>query len=153
MLQMSLPWWEFIVRAVVIYLFLLVSLRLSGKRQIGQLSPFDFILLLVLSNAVQNSMNGGDNSMIGGMISALTLIFLNYLLGHLTYKYRNLEHIIDGSPRFLVKYGSKDQKVFDQEKITTHEFEASMRQAGIESVDEIKFALIENTGAISFIRK
>ena len=73
MLNMSIAWWEFVLRGIIIYIFLILILRLTGKRQIGQMSPFDLVLLLVLSNAVQNSMNGGDNSIIGGMISAATL--------------------------------------------------------------------------------
>src|SRR5438477_11722060 len=85
MWAISLPhWWEFIVRAVVVYLFLLVLLRLTGKRQVGQLAPFDLVLLLVLSNAVQNSMNGGDNSITGGMILSATLVGLNSCVGWLT---------------------------------------------------------------------
>src|SRR5258706_210858 len=78
MWNLSLPWWEFIVRAVIVYVFLLVILRVTGKRQTGQLAPFDLVLLLVLSNAVQNAMNGGDNSVLGGIISAATLIALHY---------------------------------------------------------------------------
>src|SRR5215831_2794561 len=69
MFNLSVSWWELVVRAVATYAFLLVLLRVSGKRQVGQLAPFDLVLLLVLSNAVQNSMNGGDNSLIGGLIS------------------------------------------------------------------------------------
>ena len=87
MWAISLPhWWEFIVRAVVVYLFLLVLLRLTGKRQVGQLAPFDLVLLLVLSNAVQNSMNGGDNSITGGMILAATLVGINSGVGWLTFR-------------------------------------------------------------------
>ena len=78
MFDMSLPWWEFVLRGAVVYLFLMVMLRFTGKRQTGQLAPFDLILLLILSNALQNAMNGGDNSLVGGLISALTLIGLNY---------------------------------------------------------------------------
>ena len=74
MWNLSVPWWEFVLRGVVVYLFLLVFLRLTGKRQTGQYAPFDLVLLLILSNAVQNSMNAGDNSLIGGLISAITLI-------------------------------------------------------------------------------
>ena len=87
MWAIDLPhWWEFIVRAVVVYVFLLVLLRLTGKRQVGQLAPFDLVLLLVLSNAVQNSMNGGDDSITGGMILATTLVMLNFGVGWLTYR-------------------------------------------------------------------
>jgi len=74
---MSLVWWEFVLRGIIIYVFLILLLRLTGKRQVGQLAPFDLVLLLVLSNAVQNAMNGGDNSVIGGMISAGTLVAVN----------------------------------------------------------------------------
>ena len=82
---------EKILRSVVVYLFLLVAFRLTGKRQVGQLAPFDLVLLLVLSNAVQNSMNGGDNSLVGGLISATALIGLNYLIGFATYRSKRLE--------------------------------------------------------------
>jgi Predicted membrane protein len=78
MLNLGVPWWELILRSAIVYAALLLILRMTGKRQVGQLAPFDLVLLLVLSNAVQNSMNGGDNSLIGGLISACTLIALNY---------------------------------------------------------------------------
>ncbi len=77
----AVTWWELILRAAIIYFFLLILLRVSGKRQVGQLSPFDLVLLLVLSNAVQNAINGGDNSVLGGVISAIALVSLNYLVG------------------------------------------------------------------------
>ena len=78
MFNIAVPWWELVVRSVVIYIFLIILLRVTGKRQVGQLPPFDLVLLLVLSNAVQNSMNAGDNSLVGGMIAATTLIIMNY---------------------------------------------------------------------------
>lgn len=74
MWHMAVPWWELVIRSVVVYTFLIGLLRVTGKRQVGQLAPFDLVLLLVLSNAVQNSMNAGDNSLIGGLIAAMTLI-------------------------------------------------------------------------------
>src|SRR5436189_3654300 len=80
MWQLSVSWWEIILRVAIIYVFLLVILRLSGKRQVGQLAPFDLVLLLVLSNAVQNAMNGGDNSVLAGLISAGALVLVNYLV-------------------------------------------------------------------------
>src|SRR5262245_64089195 len=109
MWNMALPWWEFLLRGVIVYLFLLVLLRLSGKRQVGQLAPFDLVLLLVLSNAVQNSMNGGDNSLVGGLISATTLIAVNYTIGFVTYKSKRLEALIEGRPQIIVHNG----KVFE----------------------------------------
>src|SRR5437899_1443851 len=97
-----LPWWEFILRGIIIYLFLLVLLRVTGKRQVGQLAPFDLVLLLVLSNAVQNAMNGGDNSVQAGVISALTLVALNYAMGYATYRSKRIEALIEGRPQVLI---------------------------------------------------
>src|ERR1700710_1907521 len=106
MWEISLPhWWEFIVRAVVVSGFLLVLLRLTGKRQIGQLAPFDLVLLLVLSNAVQNSMNGGDNSLVGGLMSATTLVALNYGIGYATFRSKRLEALIEGRPLLIIHNG------------------------------------------------
>src|SRR5271170_4666018 len=98
MWNLSLPWWEFVMRALLVYSFLLVLLRLTGKRQIGQMSPFDLVLLLVLSNAVQNSMNGGDNTVLGGMILAGTLVAFNAAVGFITYRSKAVEKIVEGEP-------------------------------------------------------
>src|SRR5882724_2290668 len=106
MWNISLPhWWEFVVRAVIVYLFLMVILRLTGKRQIGQLAPFDLVQLLVLSNAVQNSMNGGDNSLLGGLISAVALITLNWGIGYITFRSKRIARIVEGRPQILIHNG------------------------------------------------
>src|ERR1700732_3200590 len=107
----TIHWWELILRPVLVYVFLIVILRISGKRQVGQLAPFDLVLLLVLSNAVQNSMTGGDNSVIGGMISVMTLVGLNLTLGYATYKSKRLEGIIEGKPQLLIHNGRLDHAV------------------------------------------
>src|SRR5476651_2431905 len=110
MWQLSLPWWEFILRALIVYGFLVVLLRMTGKRQVGQMAPFDLVLLLVLSNAVQNAMNGGDNSVIGGMISAVTLVGTNWLVGLVTYRSKTLESLVEGRPEVLIHNGKLFQK-------------------------------------------
>src|SRR5437879_12408199 len=97
MWHIAVPWSELVIRSVVVYIFLLVLLRVTGKRQVGQLAPFELVLLLVLSNAVQNSMNAGDNSLVGGLISATTLVLLNLGVGFLTYKNKRLEALIERS--------------------------------------------------------
>src|SRR5437588_11458023 len=93
MWDLAVPWWELIARAVLVYLFLLVLLRLTGKRQVGQLAPFDLVLLLILSNAVQNAMNGGDNSVLAGVILATALVGLNGLVGYATFRSKSLERL------------------------------------------------------------
>ncbi len=105
MFNLTVPVWELIVRSIAVYVFLIFILRISGKRQIGQLAPFDLVLLLILSNAVQNSMSGGDNSLIGGLIIATTLVLINYLVGFATYKSQKLEALIEGRPQILIHNG------------------------------------------------
>src|SRR5881392_2251059 len=121
MLNMSVPWWELIVRVAVVYTALILILRISGKRQVGQLAPFDLILLLILSNAVQNAMNGGDNSVSAGLISAVTLVALNGLVGRATYQSKWLECLIEGSPRILIHNGHLNEDSLKAERLTHHE--------------------------------
>src|SRR5450432_4580056 len=102
MFEPTVHWAELIARGLMTYVLLLLLLRITGKRQVGQLEPFDLILLLVLSNAVQNAMNGGDNSVGGGLISAVTLVMLNYAVGMATYRSKTLEAIIEGRPDVLI---------------------------------------------------
>src|SRR5262245_13273780 len=104
MWTLAIPVWELILRGTIVYVFLLV-LRVTGKRQIGQLAPFDLVLLLVLSNAVQNSMNGGDNSLIGGLISAGTLVGANYAIGYGIFKSKKLEALVEGRPQVIIHNG------------------------------------------------
>lgn len=153
MLEMSLPWWEFALRALIVYAFLVVLLRLTGKRQIGQLAPFDLVLLLVLSNAVQNSMVGGDNSLLGGIISSTTLVAINYVVGYITYRSRRAEFFIEGRPEILIHNGHLYESVMAKAQLTHHELQAALRQAGVTNIDEVHCAILENNGAISVTPK
>ena len=153
MLDMAVPWWELILRGVVVYGFLLLILRISGKRQVGQLAPFDLVLLLVLSNAVQNSMNGGDNSLVGGLVSATTLVALNYGIGFATYKSKRLEALIEGRPQIVVHNGKVFEDVMARAQLTHHELQAALRQAGYACVEEVGTAVLENNGIISVVRR
>jgi uncharacterized membrane protein YcaP (DUF421 family) len=151
MWNMSLVWWEFVLRGIIIYVFLIALLRMTGKRQVGQLAPFDLVLLLVLSNAVQNAMNGGDNSVIGGMISAVTLVGANWIVGVLTYRSKKLEALVEGRPDVLIHDGKLFQKTLEHAKLTHHELMTALREAGCGSVEDVRAALLENDGSISVI--
>jgi len=153
MFNLAIPWTEFIVRGVVVYVFLLILLRLTGRRQVGQLAPFDLVLLLVLSNAVQNSMNGGDNSLVGGLISAATLVALNFAVGSLTYRSKRLEALIEGRPQLLVHNGTHFEDVLRSAKLTHHELNAALRRGGCACVDDVHSAVLENNGSISVTPK
>ena len=148
---MSIAWWEFILRGVIIYVILIVLLRLTGKRQVGQMAPFDLVLLLVLSNAVQNSMNGGDNSVIGGIISAVTLVGLNWFVGILTFRSRTAEALIEGRPELLIHNGRLFEKALERSKLTRHELMSALREAGCDSLEDVRCAMLENDGNISVI--
>ena len=151
MWNISVPWWELVVRSAVVYVFLLVLLRITGKRQIGQLAPFDLVLLLVLSNAVQNSMNAGDNSLIGGLIAATTLIGLNFLVSLATFRSKRLESLVEGRPQVLIHNGKLFEEVMAKAKLTHHELNTALREAGCAGVEEVRSAILENNGTISVI--
>lgn len=151
MWEMSVPWWEFVLRGVLVYVFLLVFLRITGKRQTGQYAPFDLVLLLILSNAVQNSMNAGDNSLIGGLISATTLMGCHVVLAHITYRFAWLERLIDGTPRVLVDDGKVHTELMHKELLSTEDLEAALRASGCLHLHEVERATIETNGQITVV--
>jgi len=149
--NLTVPLWELVVRGMIVYVVLILLLRMTGKRQVGQLAPFDLVLLLVLSNAVQNSMNGGDNSLVGGLVSAATLVALNYGVGYLTFRNRTLERLIEGQPEVLIHNGKLYEHIMIRAQLTHHELNAALRRAGVSSVDQVRSAILENNGSISVI--
>ena len=147
------PWWEFVLRGLLVYGFLLVTLRLTGKRQVGQLAPFDLVLLLVLSNAVQNSMNAGDNSVASGFILVATLLAANGLMGWITWRSKRAEILVEGRPQILVHNGVPDEVLLATERITRHELMAAVRQAGLSDLADVRVAILETNGRINVIAK
>ncbi len=151
MFSMSVPWWEFVLRGVAVYLFLLVFLRLTGRRQTGQYAPFDLVLLLILSNAVQNSMNAGDNSLIGGLVSATTLILCHWMLSWLTFRLPALERLVDGKAQALITDGHLNQQLMREERITRDDIEAALRAGGCLHLREVERATLETDGRITIV--
>lgn len=142
---------ELIVRAAVVYGFLLVLLRVTGKRQVGQLAPFDLVLLLVLSNALQNAMMGNDTTVVGGFVSATTLVALNSLVAVVTYRNKRAEALIEGHPQVLIHNGKLYEQIMSRARITHHELNAALRRAGCTCVEDVHYAVLENNGAISVV--
>ena len=151
--SLSQPWWEFVIRGLLIYGFMLLILRLTGKRQVGQLSPFDLVLLLVISNAVQNSMNAGDNSVTGGLILVITLVGINVLMSVLVFRNKKLERILEGQPLILVHDGVVNEAMLAKERLTHHELMAAVRQAGLADLTEVHFVILETNGRINVLPK
>lgn len=152
MLNLAVPWWELVVRSIVVFVVLLMLLRLTGKRQVGQLAPNDFVLLLILANAVQNSMNAGDNSLMGGLISAVTLIVLNFITTKLVLNSKKIESLVEGRPQILIKDGRLFQEALSDAGITQEELNGAMRQHGCIDVAEVQLAILETNGSISLLQ-
>lgn len=153
MFNLSVPWWELVVRGVIVYAFLLVLLRLTGRRQIGQYAPFDLILLLILSNAVQNAMNAGDNSLIGGLICAGTLIGCHALVAWIGNNHPRLARWIDGKPEVLILQGEINNDVMRRERITPADLQAALRAGGCLHTHEVARATVETNGQITIVPK
>ena len=135
---------------MTMYLSPLLGIRLAGKRQLAQLNPFDLVVLLVLSNTVQNAIIGEDNTVLGGMIGATTLLILNYAVNRLLYGHRRLEALIEGEPDVIIEDGKVNEEHLKNELITKEELEAAARRQGFDSLADVRRAVLESGGTISF---
>ena len=153
MFHLGLPILEKIVRPVVVYAFLVVSLRLAGKRELAQLNPFDLVVLLTLSNTVQNAIIGNDNSVTGGIVGATTLLVVNYVVVRFLYFHEPLDRIIEGAPEVLIDKGQLSKDALQKELITLAELEEAAHKQGFSSLDLIDRAILEPGGSISFLAK
>ena len=153
MWQLSAPAWQFIVRGLLVFGFVLVFLRLSGKRQVGQMTPFDLVLLLLISNAVQNAMNGGDNSITAGVILAASLIGGDFLLAAATRRFRKIETLVEGQPELLVHNGRMLHHALKRAGMTRHDLMAGLRVNGVASIEDVHAAVLETNGRISVLKR
>ncbi|HET6763806.1 MAG TPA: YetF domain-containing protein [Longimicrobiaceae bacterium] len=144
---------EKIVRTVAVYGFLLVGLRLAGKREMAQLNAFDLVVLLLLSNAVQNAVIGNDNSLVGGILGAVTLLVVNYLMVRFLYAHPTLDAVVEGSAEVLVLNGQIQKHALEHNLITVQELEAVARRQGMEDLSKVSCARLEIGGTISFVMK
>jgi len=141
------------LRTGVIYLALLVGLRLTGKRQVGQMTPFDFILLLLLANAVQNAMTGPDTSLIGGLVAAAALFAANLLVAAVARSSKNAEKILEGTPTLLIRRGQVIALNLQHEGITQEDLLRALREHGVSDVEQVRSAILEVDGTVSVLRE
>jgi uncharacterized membrane protein YcaP (DUF421 family) len=153
MFQVGLPVLEKVLRPVIVYFFLVVGLRLAGKRELAQLNTFDLVVLLTLSNTVQNAIIGNDNSVLGGIIGAATLLALNYLVVRFLFTHAKLDEIVEGTPEVIIEHGQIKQEVLRKELITLPELEVAAHKQGFASLHEIEKAVLEPGGSLSFIAR
>jgi len=148
----GVPVIEKVIRTVIVYAFLLIGLRLAGKRELTQLNPFDLVVLLLLSNTVQNAIIGEDNSLVGGILGAATLLVLNGVLVRTLFHWGKLD-TIEGKPDLLIRDGRVLRHHLERELITLAELEAAARRQGLESLAHVKHCRLETGGALTFIPK
>ena len=153
MFVLAVPILEKILRPIVIYAFLIISLRLSGKRELVQLNPFDLVVLLTLSNTVQNAIIGDDNTVTGGIIGATSLLLVNYLVVRFLYGHRKLDQFVEGRADVLIEDGKVRTGSLKRELITIAQLEAAARKQGFESIHEVQQCVLEPGGTITFIGK
>lgn len=153
MMTFGIPFGEKAARTVLVYAFLVAGLRLFGKRELGQLNPLDFIVLLLLSNTVQNAIIGNDNSLIGGLSGAAVLFIVNEALVRLSYRNPRFRRLIEGRSEELVREGKVLRASLRHNLITREELEAAARKQGIEHMRDVESARLEVSGALSFSMK
>jgi uncharacterized membrane protein YcaP (DUF421 family) len=142
---------EVILRTAVVYLFLVLILRLSGKREVGQMTILELIVILLISDAVQNSMVGDNTTLVGGLVAVLTLLALDFGLSVATGRSRRLRRAIEGEPRLLVRDGRLLARALREEKVDPEEVRAAIRAQGLARVEEVRLAVLETDGSISVI--
>jgi uncharacterized membrane protein YcaP (DUF421 family) len=153
MFHLGLPIIEKIVRPIIVYFSLVILLRVFGKRELAQLNPFDLVVLLSLSNTVQNAIIGDDNSVTGGIIGAATLLLVNYLVVRFLLGHRRLDQILEGSPTELVRNGEVLEKNLAKELITTAELDVVSRRQGLDGLKDVSSCTLEPGGAFVIKRK
>jgi len=153
MFVLGVPLLEKILRPVVIYAFLVISLRLSGKRELVQLNPFDLVVLLTLSNTVQNAIIGDDNTVLGGIIGATSLLATNYLVVRFLYDHRKLDQVVEGRADVLIEDGKVRTQHLRKELITMPQLQAAAHKQGFASLAEVDQCVLEPGGTLTFIAK
>lgn len=140
------------LRTTVIYLLVLAGVRLSGKREVGQMTPFDLTLLLLLSNSVQNAMTGPDTSLVGGMVAATVLLVLNYLVANLSGANRRFRKFIQGEPSMLIHDGQIIEAHMAKEHVSMDELQRAMREHGLSDYHQVAIGVLEVDGSMSFLK-
>ena len=152
MFDIDLPWWEFILRGAIVYCALLVLVRISGKRTVGQFTPFDLLVVMLLSESVSNSLSGGDDSVTGGLLIAGTLVALNITMAALTARSPKLAKIIDGESVLIGRDGKIFHEVAKRSRIAEGDIQQALREADVE-LDEARCIFLEADGTITVLKK
>ncbi len=143
---------EIALRAAIIYVIVLIGIRLTGKREVGQMTPFDLVLLVLIANAVQNAMVGPDTSVTGGLVAAGTLLLANAVVSYLVWRYKKVRKLVEGTPTLLIHSGKIIKRNLAKEKVPLEALHQALREHGIEKIEEVKLAVLEIDGSISVLK-
>lgn len=149
MFTLTVPWWDIILRAAIIYAGLFALIRVAGKREVGELSPFDLVFLLLISEMVSPSLTNGDNSLAAAFIGLGTLLALNTLVTFLTSRFLRIERVLEGRPEFLLRNGKVDYRALRKEGLSNNDLMAALRENGCMRPSEAEWAVLETSGRIS----
>jgi uncharacterized membrane protein YcaP (DUF421 family) len=149
MFTLTVPWWEIIVRAAVIYVALFALIRVTGKREVGELTPFDLVFLLVISEQVSPALTGGDESILAAIIGLVTLLGLNLGVTYLTAHIPRAERVLEGKPRFLIRDGKVDYGTMRKEAVSRNELLSALRENGCFRPSQVWWAVLETNGSIT----
>lgn len=152
MFDLAMPWWEFIARAVIVYVALMLMVRLSGKRTVGQFTPFDLLVVMLLSEGVSNSLSGEDNSVVGGLIVAGTLVLLNVIVAATSARSKKVEAVVEGTPILVARDGRIFHDVLKREHVGVGDMDKALREADCD-LDNVKCAFLETDGSISVLKR
>jgi len=147
--ELGMPWYEFLLRATAVYVVVLLMTRLSGKRSVGQTTPFDVLVIVLLGTAVQNSLIGEDTSLLGGLILAATLLSLNWLVGFLTARWKRFDRMVEGTPVVLVRKGEVYWQELRRCNVSPADLDVAMRTNDCRDHAEIDLAMLETSGSIT----
>ncbi len=150
--ELAMPWWEFVLRAAIVYVVLLTLVRLSGKRTMGQFTPFDMLLIVLLGTAVQNSLIGEDTSLGGGLLLAAVLISFNWIVAFFTSRSLRAERLVEGVPVVLARDGKLFRSVLRRELVSEEDFDEALRSNGEMTLTDVRIALLETNGTISVVK-
>jgi uncharacterized membrane protein YcaP (DUF421 family) len=153
MFVLAIPVAEKILRPIVVYFFLVIGLRLAGKRELAQLNPFDLVVLLTLSNTVQNAIIGDDNTVTGGIIGAATLLLVNFLVVRFLFRHQKLDSLVEGEATVLIEHGRILEDRLTKEMLSLQDLEAAAHKQGFGDLLEVDRATLDPSGTISFTGK
>lgn len=152
MFELNVSWWELPLRAVIIYLALLAMVRVSGRRTVGQFTPFDLLVVMLLSESVSSALNGGDESVTGGLLAAITLVALNVLVAFITSRSRHVQNVLEGRPLLVGRNGEVFLEVLKAQRVPLCDVEQALREADCDRSD-MRFAFLEADGKISVLKE